>query len=296
MLSKLRYVARKDAADLASDRARLPVSSLGACFPGQVIQTRSVEGGTLGACFIVVRDAKEMFLKTHIDPQGARALSKEIGVLGSLYEGQLQIESFDCAINGNPHLWLMMDMLAHHPGEWSPVQVQALIRDFARALENSTAASFVPVADNFAALQTEGVQAQEYLAGLGLLSREVVVKLESLLTRLADVSKHLDAALCHGDLGPRNLMTSGDRVFAIDWEDAFWGIEGYDYLYWLTFMSNRKHYADGVLGKTPMDKDIEIAVMALIVLLKCYLSHRLGQHRDNQLSFDQRLGEIFTLH
>ena len=42
--------------------------------------------------------------------------------------------------------------------------------------------------------------------------------------------------LCHGDLGPRNIMSQGGGPVAIDREDAFWGVEGYDYLLWLTFL------------------------------------------------------------
>ena len=33
-----------------------------------------------------MRDAKEKFLKTHIDPQGAQALGKEIGLLGPVFD------------------------------------------------------------------------------------------------------------------------------------------------------------------------------------------------------------------
>ena len=34
-----------------------------------------------------------------------------------------------------------------------------------------------------------------------------------------------ERCLCHGDFSPKNIMSCGDRPLAIDWEDAFWGVE-----------------------------------------------------------------------
>jgi 5-methylthioribose kinase len=106
----------------------------------------------------------------------------------------------------------------------------------------------------------------------------------------------MPTALCHGDLGPENIMCQSDaRPVVIDWEDAFWGVEGYDYLYWLTFLRNRKYYTQDVLGRTSLGKEIEISILLLIVVLKSELSLRMDPKMTRQLSFEQRITEILAL-
>ncbi len=90
-------------------------------------------------------------------------------------------------------------------------------------------------------------------------------------------------------------MFDGKTPVVIDWEDAFWGIEGYDYLFWLTFFDNRKYYSQKIFGKTPWGKEIEIAILILIVVLKSELSFRSNRYKENKLTFDERIVEILNL-
>jgi hypothetical protein len=107
----------------------------------------------------------------------------------------------------------------------------------------------------------------------------------------------LSPIICHGDLSPRNIMASRDgELYAIDWEDALWAVEGYDYLYWLTFFQNRRFYhSAGAFGVTGLGRDIEIALMISVVLIKGYIAALNGTNATNSLSLSQRIAEISAL-
>jgi hypothetical protein len=118
--------------------------------------------------------------------------------------------------------------------------------------------------------------------------RRLIAQLEDRLTRLP-------RALSHGDFGPKNVMVRGAVPLAIDWEDAFWGIAGYDYLYWLTFMENRPFLQSAAFGRTGLGPDVERAILALVVLLKSYLAFCSGAYLDHAVPIQARIAEILEL-
>ncbi|MGD5712523.1 phosphotransferase, partial [Xanthomonas citri pv. citri] len=116
-----------------------------------------------------------------------------------------------------------------------------------------------------------------------------------LIARLEERFPKLPAALCHGDFGPNNIMLAGTEPLIIDWEDAFGGVDGYDYLYWLTFMENRAFLHTAAFGRAGLSPDIERAILALVVLLKSYLAVCSGAYLKHAVSPQARIAEILQL-
>jgi 5-methylthioribose kinase len=116
-----------------------------------------------------------------------------------------------------------------------------------------------------------------------------------LIGLLEDRFADLPAILCHGDFGPKNIMLEGVEPRVIDWEDAFGGIAGYDYLYWLTFMENRPFLQTAAFGRTGLAPEIERAILALVVLLKSYLAVCSGAYLKHAVSPRTRIAEILEL-
>ena len=103
------------------------------------------------------------------------------------------------------------------------------------------------------------------------------------------------SVLCHGDFSPANLVGNGPALTVIDWEDAFWGIEGYDFLYWMTFFENRKYLSQDIFSVTPWDKPTDIAILLLIIVVKSHISLLSKDYMTYSLTFEQRLNEILSL-
>lgn len=191
-------------------------------------------------------------------------------------------------------LWLEMDDLLPADAP-SPAQIAKLVAAYTKKLANYSGPMPVSAEDSLASLLLEGQQAFAALDAQDMFGPQLQRAIPSYLSLLGRQASHMPPCLCHGDLGPRNILTDGGRLIAIDWEDAFWGVEGYDYLYWLTFFENRRHYHPSVLGITPWGRDMEIAILLLVLTIKCWLSLRKRTHNDNDLSFDQRLMEVLAL-
>lgn len=281
MLSKLRTSGRHGARRLSDD----PL------LRGDV-RLEPVSGGTLGVCFFAYGEHGRRFLKTHGSMPWARdCLAKEISILDHLYGSSLAIERIE---KEDGRLLMLMDELKPAV-ETSVEQILDLTELYTRSLVDFPDTHLVPVVDNFASLLSEGQQALALLSERRLLSSGLQKQLADHLDALLRLAPHLTPCICHGDLGPKNILTDGKTLFAIDWEDAFWGFLGYDYLYWLTFFDNRRHHSPAMLGRTIWGKEAEISIIMLIVLLKCGLALRNNSHQGNVLTFEQRLGEIAAL-
>lgn len=296
MLSKLRYFNAATMAELKAEKALIDLAPVQRLLGVGTEHITPVAGGTLAAAFMVSGSGRPRFLKTHAATQGGGNLEKEAALLRQVYGRRLNVETFDASTQSVNRLWLVMDWLTDVAGGVAANAAVNLIDGYARELSDLREHRLVEPADNFSLLLDEGDKAVAALAARQLLDPAVQ---ESVQARLALLRRHLDLftpQLCHGDLGPANIMSDGRHLIAIDWEDAFWGFYGYDYLYWLTFFSNRKYYSKQCLGVTQWGFTIEIAIMVLIVVLKSELSMRTGSRISNALSFNQRIIEIISIH
>lgn len=81
----------------------------------------------------------------------------------------------------------------------------------------------------------------------------------------------------------------------LDWEDAMMAYPQYDILYWLTFYSQRKYYSCHLLNDIGVEVSFGKNVMAMILLIKCYLSYRNKSFLNNKLSINDRINEIICM-
>jgi hypothetical protein len=256
---------------------------------------RAIHAGTLSAAFIADRHDVCWFIKTHLDLAGQQSLRKESSLLSYLYQGRLSAHCIETSTVNFCRTWLIMNSLKSSGDELSPEYVMQLTLDLSRKLRGFAGTSAIPINDTLGTLLNEAWLALENLSHRELLKKDIQNAVRGHLSRIEREIVGYESVLCHGDLGPKNLMSNGQQTFAIDWEDVFWGVEGYDFLYWLSFYNNRKFYSQKILGKTALGRALEQSIIAMIVLLKSELSFRDGSYRSNSLSFNQRLVEILSL-
>lgn len=253
-------------------------------------------GGTLGVCFHLDLAGTRRFLKTHLPDEQARAnLAKEANILLQLYGPAVVLDRLEVQPEGgSARLCLLMAELSHLPAPMVAEDAAAMVRRYTERLDGYRPADLTSQWD-FEQYVTHGRQAIAALEAQSLIGRQTAAELEAHLDLLNRELGGLPRVLCHGDLGPKNIMTDGSQPIAIDWEDAFWGVAGYDYLYWLTFMDNRRFLGSAAFGRTGLAPSVERAILALVVLLKSFLSVRSGAHIRNTVPIETRIAEVLAL-
>ena len=257
---------------------------------------KRIVGGTLGLTYSLQIDERPMVLKTHLTLEGCQNIEKEIALLHLLYADASDVRRVVLVDDQQVRVSLLMDAFKYPQHEFEPDQIRGLTTWYTAEFKQVGKLGVVAPEDTLSTLFVEGVASLARLYANHAISQFTHTEVEKNFSILAAQLDRLPVALCHGDLGPQNIMCQRDAVpVVIDWEDAFWGVEGYDYLYWLTFLSSRKYYVQDLLGNTPLGKETEIAILVLIVVLKSELSCRIDPHMHRQLSFDQRIAEILAL-
>jgi len=256
-----------------------------------------VSAGTLSVCFRLDLAGAPRFLKTHMQGAVARAnLAKEIAILQRLYGHEVVRDSFEVVpAKGDVRLSMLMTMLTPLPSPMDADAALATVRDLAAQFGNWRPAELAARWDfeNYIVHGERAVSALKDQAFLGARTAgEFIVLLKLLRAKLDSLPR----SLCHGDFGPKNIMTDGERPVAIDWEDAFWGVRGYDYLYWLTFMDNRAFMLNAAYGRTGLDREIERAILAIVVLLKSFLAVKSGAYLSHAVPIEMRITEVLELH
>ncbi|MBB4423027.1 hypothetical protein GGD66_001567 [Bradyrhizobium sp. CIR48] len=294
MLSKIAFFETNDRPDIAADRARiLPALLQHLQSLGRNVTVAPAPGGTLGACFDADIAGEKRFLKTHLPGTRARAsLAKEADILEQLYGNTIVLDRFEIPLaNGAARLCLMMPVLVPQAAPMPPADAAAMAYACSERLNDwqpDGLASF----DHYLASAAEALKT---LSSRGLLKQASAAEVRRLIGLLEDRRADLPEALCHGDFGPKNIMLQGGVRRVIDWEDAFRGIAGYDYLYWLTFMENRPFLQEAAFGRTGLSPDVERAILVLVALLKSYLAVLSGEHLKHAVSAEDRIAEILDL-
>lgn len=253
-----------------------------------------VAGGTLGVGFQVEIDGHPRYLKTYVSDGKGDTLTKEHQILALLYSDSLHTQLIEVTEPATTRLWLVMDILAPLHRNPTPSEVLAVVDAYSSVLGR---VAVLPGDgwDDFDVVVREGKRALETLSTNHFLSRSVELYCRESLVLLEREASGLPLCLCHGDLSSNNIMLGPAGLVAIDWEDAFWGIEGYDYLYWLTFLQNRSHVSQESLSRGPWSKEMNIAIFLLIVLVKNEISFLSGKFKENAISFDERLMDAISL-
>jgi fructosamine-3-kinase len=297
VLSKLRHFAchhRQQPLDSPLDE-----SQLGLLLKEQNVfasNIRRLTGGTLGLAYSLNIDGRPKVLKTHLITADRKNIEKEIRLLRFLYAGESEISRLELTDDQQCRVALLMDELKYPQREFEPSQIMDLTAQYTAQFETTATLDILAPEDTMSTLFVEGVGALARLFANHVISSVTHAEVEKKFAILSEHISSMPTALCHGDLGPQNIMCQSDATtVVIDWEDAFWGVEGYDYLYWLTFLRNRKYYTQDVLGRTSLGKEIEMSILLLIVVLKSELSLRMDPEMNRQLSFEQRITEILSL-
>lgn len=260
-------------------------------FGPDLTDLQPLPGGTHGAVFTGMLCGRQMVFKTSVLPQDRPALIREKALLdltaGARVEARLAGEETE-------RVWLQMLFIPPCP-PLTPLQVRQMTAGHSAVLTQAACEGLLPAEDDFAFLLAAAHEAAALLASQGLLAPDIHHRCAVLLDHLDRESPRWPQQICHGDLGPLNIRQDDKGPLAIDWGDAFRGPPGFDALGWLTFFSSRKWLTGESLGFTGLGKTSEIAIMIMIILLKCRLSLHTGTAAGNSLSFDQRLGEVLHL-
>ncbi len=292
VLSKLRHASAAN--KLSGYEKDGLVAGLQAKLGETLVGLHPLDGGTLGVIFSGVIDGSEHCFKTHAVPAGQLTLRREYAFLRETARGRADAHLIIIDGQTETRTWLQTKLL-HSCNELSPATIRNLVGNYEAKLPGGIGLDLVPAEDNIHLLLKNAEEALAVLSRKHLISEGIASEAKARLSYLHAISSEWKLQLCHGDLGPANIMCDDIGPVVIDWEDAFWGIAGYDYLYWLTFFSNRRWLAPDVLGHTPWERSGEVALMTMILLLKCLLSIRDGSYQGNKISFDQRLMEVITL-
>lgn len=295
MLSKLRYFSQRttttcpaDLHELQSAVTRHLETSFGSASLSPIV------GGTLGICFRADTADKTYFVKTHRpDEDSQENLLKEFEILQTLYGQFVHIDRFDVVVASEPRTCMLLDWFDIKLDPVTPSDLRAIIGECYEALgrmPSRRATAFSTMAD----LIEDGDQALLELGRLELLSAETSARIQPYLVALKNAAGGLAPVICHGDLSNKNIMQCRGRNIIIDWEDAFVGFKGYDYLYWLTFMDNRKYLSPSALGHTALDVTSERGVLLAIVAIKSLISVRSQTMRPSHVPVEQRLIELLT--
>lgn len=294
MLSKIAFFESDDRPDIAADRARLlPALRQHLQSFDRNAAVASSPGGTLGACYDADISGERRFLKTHLPGASAGAsLAKEADALEQLYGNTIVLDRFEIPLaDGTARLCLMMPALVPLAAPMQPADAAAMAFACSERLKDWRPEGLA----SFEHYLASAAGALKTLSSRGLLEQAGAAEVRRLIALLGERLPDLPKALCHGDFGSKNIMLQKGAPRVIDWEDAFRGIAGYDYLYWLTFMENRPFLQKAAFGRTGLSPDVERAILVLVVLLKSYLAVLSGDHLKHALSAQARIAEILDL-
>ena len=294
MLSKLRHHA---VVAEGYDKAKIEIAlrSLQNELGLSGVEFPLVPGGTLGRGFRGLIGGRDRYLKTYMYEGASAILTTEYNILSQLYAGVLDIQLLEVPELDSTRQWIMMDVLAPLGRDLVPDEIRGFIETYSSALNSESILSGSEGWDNFDTLLDEGKNALAVLGDHRFLSSSVEMYCRDSLVFLKGETSACRPYLCHGDLSAANIMLWKSQVVAIDWEDAFLGIPGYDYLYWLTFLKNRRYLSQGALDRSPWNKEISVAILVLIVLIKNEIAFVSGNYKNNRISFDDRLKDMIRL-
>lgn len=259
---------------------------------GRVFQIERLNLGTLGIVFKLSSDKEVLIAKWNGDsPRAQRALEWEFEIMNFLYSEIIWIDKIYC---NSPNLeFLIMDYLS--PDLLHPDQVYLLQSDFNHKLKRLELFEKIPDYLNLKNLCARAFIAADEMLQSNILDSALLSEIQSYLRALAGYVENVPREICHGDLGPKNILFRKRIPIAIDWEDVFWGIRDYDYLYWLTFLENRKFYSTDVLDHVSHPLEISQAIMLMVVVLKEDLARRSGISMQGRLPVSERVIELLQI-
>lgn len=295
MLNKLHYFKQSSEHPVAQEEKNAIKEQFVSYFrqKGKELSLSALDGGTLGVVYRCEGlTSAPVFVKTHLlGKKYQNTLEKEYFIFKSIYDDTLYCDRISIQMeNGAERTFLLMDWLCPIQ-EMSIENILKIIGQFGK-IDQSKLEAFDMY--DIAELLAEAKSALLEMAAKGFYSLQIAQRAESALWDLEQYLLTAPRVLCHGDLSDKNIMLDPQQAsIALDWEDAFWGIEGYDYLYWLTFFNHRKYYSmKNVFSLSSLPREIVTGVLIMILLVKNAISYHSGDYVNNTLSMEKRLEEI----
>jgi aminoglycoside phosphotransferase (APT) family kinase protein len=257
-----------------------------------------LSGGASNLTFIKRRGNDESVLRFFGRGAPARDESlAEADILRACFPENCLVESFETS----DHELALLEMTVLAQPRPSPSEVWELQVHFQSAISHSGLESLFSLERDISALGARASLALDIFASDGQLSASEVAHSSSLLANLADFLVEAPRVPCHGDLSPGNVLlnsaVSGNQsgLVAIDWEDRFWGVRDYDFLYWLTFMTNARHLRSESLRIARQPHETSVALVLMIVTLKELIAVSAGVARDGRKPPADRIRAVLEL-
>lgn len=272
------------------------ISALVASLRGKYKDVRieqTFPGGTLGIFFKLYIDGKRKFVKTHQNGHTYQEnLLQEIKVMTLLYGDLIQIEKVEIKLEESLMIFMIMDYLRVGTSLISPSNIEEYTKNIQQKLSPET----IKTKYHFGQILDAGKESLETLFLNGFFHKDFYLRCNESIQRIICNDKSKMNVINHGDLSNVNIMyTKNDDPIIIDWEDSIYAFPEYDYLYWLTFFSQRPYYSSTLFDKSGIDKIWGIDVMVLITIIKCRMSYQNNSYKNNQISFYERINEIYTI-
>lgn len=189
-------------------------------------------------------------------------------------------------------VFLVMDALLPCTSPLSPGEIRTCIQDYSRMLCRLK----IPVKYSFAQILEAGKESLETLYAEGFLTNDGYCCCADSLVRMREYGRKQRQIICHGDLSNVNIMQDEQgQPVVIDWEDALTAFPEYDFLYWLTFFSQRNYYASSLFRSWGIGLEWGTDLMVLVTIIKSWMSYRNGSYVHNRISFQNRIREIYRI-
>lgn len=240
--------------------------------------------GTLGVLSAWKVDGKDIIAKTHLPEERFRQnIDKEYLILRALYGKELFIDKAVVENGNNTFSILLVEKLAPLERKVHPKDVLALL-DSVQQMPQLWEECGYCVKD----LSIYRERALTELADAGVLDSHMAEYLQDMGTELKEILSG-PHTLAHGDLSNPNILCKGEKLYLLDWEDAFLCTPDYDFLYWMTFLSQQEFCNKKDFERLGIRNRRSEVLLMTIILLKSYISFLTGAYKQYRVSINARL-------
>ena len=255
------------------------------------VRLEETDRGRLGVTYSLSVLGKRMFCKTHKrGDQFKQSIDKEFFYVKRAYPFfDVRLDGF--TFDGHEYKYMLQEWL-ENAGVVIPDLALNLISAYSNELEKQDD-RFGKITYSIQDLVTIAKDELPFLVEKEELSEEYTTELKQNIKGFESHIPSLHKVVCHGDFGDKNILTSykGEYI-AVDWEDCFEGIEGYDYLYWLTFFNHRKYYTSETFKESGLASIDAKGILTVIMVIKTALSIYSGLNKNNSVRSQDRIKEI----
>lgn len=247
--------------------------------------------GRLGVTYSLRIQGRRLFCKTHkCGDQFKKSIEKEYFYLKRAYPYfDVKLDNF--TFDGYEYKYMLQEWL-ECTDAITPDMALNLISAYSNELEKQDD-RFEMITYSIQDLVNIAKEELPFLVDIKELTYKCSDELKQNINAFANHIPVMRKAICHGDFGDKNILVSSKGEYiAVDWEDCFVGVEGYDYLYWLTFFNHRNFYLQETFKASGLNSDDAKGILTVIMVIKTALSIYSGLNKNNSVSSQDRIKEI----